>query len=301
MAAVILEGGPIARRWKEEIRAEIEKVEPELGRPHLVAVQVGDDPSSRAYVRTQKAACEKVGVQYTLLRLDRDTTQRQLLAHLEGLNRNPEVTGIIIQHPVGEGIDLAALYRRIDPAKDVEGMNPLNVGRLVHGEVQLVPCTALASFEMLRATGIKLRGREAVVVSESRIVGKPVSLLLLNEMATVTVCHVETVNLAAHTVRAEILITATGVPGLIRAEGVKPGAVVIDVGMSYVPVLDADGMPILDDQGKPKQRLRGDVDFESVRDVAGYLTPVPGGVGPVTVAMLMSNTLKAFRSIRGNG
>jgi len=224
-------------------------------------------------------------VQYELVELPRSTSQSQLLDEIDRLNADPSVTGIILQLPLPEHLDTAAAQYRIDPYKDVEGVNPANIGWLFYRQPILAPCTALAVNEMIRRSGATIRGAHAVVVGQSRIVGKPVTMFLLDQMATVTGCHIATRDLPAHTRQADILVVAVGQPRLIGPQHVKPGAVIIDVGINRVPSTDADG--------RPTHRTVGDVDFQAVLPIASAITPVPGGVGPLTVAMLLRNTVEA--------
>ena len=288
MPAKILDGKAIAREMRRSIPAAIEAIKAKGIQPHLVSIQVGDDPASSVYVSNQEKSCVASGIQYTLKTFDGATTEETLVTYVERLNDDPSVTGVIIQLPLPAGIRAARLQALIRPEKDVEGMNPANLGLLVQERPIIVPCTAQAVFEMIRSTGLELRGKEAVVVGHSPLVGKPISILLLNALATVTICHVATEDIASQTRRAEILIVAAGKPGLIRGSMIRPGAVVIDVGINLVEVRD-DSLQ----DGPTKRRSVGDVVFEEAREVAGHLSPVPGGVGPVTVAVLLQNTLRA--------
>ncbi|MCH7870370.1 MAG: bifunctional 5,10-methylenetetrahydrofolate dehydrogenase/5,10-methenyltetrahydrofolate cyclohydrolase, partial [Planctomycetes bacterium] len=213
--------------------------------------------------------------------------QADLLARVDGLNAEPAVTGIILQLPLPAGINDAAVQYRIDPYKDVEGVNPSNIGLLFYDNPIIAPCTALAVIELIRRSGVEIRGADAVVVGQSRIVGRPISMFLITQMATVTGCHIATRDLTAHTRSADILVVAVGKPGIVTAEHVKPGAVVIDVGINSITTTDADG--------KQVRKTVGDVDFDSVAPIASAISPVPGGVGPLTVAMLLRNTVEAAR------
>ncbi|MBU0640252.1 MAG: bifunctional 5,10-methylenetetrahydrofolate dehydrogenase/5,10-methenyltetrahydrofolate cyclohydrolase [Planctomycetes bacterium] len=253
----------------------------------LCAVLVGTDEAGRLYARSQRKRSVVVGIQYELVELPEDTTQAELLAVIDRLNQAPDVTGIILQLPPPPHIDAAVAQYRIDPYKDVEGVNPANIGWLFYGEPIIAPCTALAVNEMVRRSGILVRGAEAVVVGQSRIVGRPVSMFLGTQMATVTACHIATRDLATHTRRADLLVVGIGHPRAIGVEHVKPGAVVIDVGINKVNATAPDGRQV--------RRTVGDVDFEPVAQVASAITPVPGGVGPLTVAMLLRNTVEAAR------
>ncbi len=258
----------------------------ELGwQPGLVSIDIGDSPAVSLYISNQKRACEQVGIGFEHRHYPGNFTPGELLAALHALNVDPRVTGIILQRPVPSILDLEQLENAIHPSKDVEGMSSANIGNIVYGDSSLGPSTSLASVELLRSTGLNLRGLEVVVVGHSEIVGKPVALLLVEELATVTICHHGTRNLAYHTRQADALFVAVGKPGLITAEMVKPGAAVIDIGINHIEVTQPDGSRI--------SKIVGDVDFESVHEVAGWITPVPGGVGPMTVAMLLRNTVVA--------
>ncbi len=287
MSARILDGKAIAAEIRNEVSRQIARVTLESGPIRLVAILVGDDPAARLYAASQRKRCLQAGIQHELIELPADVSAEALYATIDRLNADPQVTGIMLQLPLPAHIDTAAAQYRIDPYKDVEGVSPANIGMLFYDEPILAPCTALAVVELIRRSGVEVRGAEAVVVGQSRIVGRPISMFLTTQMATVTACHIATRDLIAHTRRAEILVVATGRPRLITAEHVRPGAVVIDVGIHSVTEQDAEGREV--------RRTVGDVDFDSVRQVAGAITPVPGGVGPVTVAMLLRNTVEAAR------
>jgi methylenetetrahydrofolate dehydrogenase (NADP+)/methenyltetrahydrofolate cyclohydrolase len=279
MTATIIDGKAIAQTIREELKAEVASLREARGvQPGLATVLVGDDPASHVYVKTKWKACDEVGIAPFPYELPDSTHQEELLAIIEDLNKNPEVHGILVQLPLPGHLDEAAVLEAVDPAKDVDGFHPTNVGRLVAGTAELLPCTPAGIIELIDRTGIPIEGAEAVVVGRSAIVGKPLALLLLHRHATVTICHTRTRDLAATALRADILVAAAGRPGVVTADMVKPGACVIDVGINRV-------------EGK----LVGDVDFEAARPVAGAITPVPGGVGPMTVAMLLTNTLRACR------
>ena len=298
MSARVLDGVLLADRIKAEVRAELAKL-PKAGRPHLVALHAGDDPGSRMYLRSKAAACEGVGIRFSEVGLDAETPQARFLAELVRLGDDTSVSGIIVQMPLPPGIDARAVQRAIPPHKDVEGVSAANMGMLVSGRPFVSPCTAQAAVALIEESGAEIAGAEAVVVGHSEIVGKPVALLLLRSAdasATVTVCHIATRGLADHTRRADILIVAAGVPGLLRGDMIKPGAVVIDVGINRVPVTDKNGEPALAKNGRPRMRTVGDVVLEEAARVAGAITPVPGGVGPVTVAMLLRNTAACARA-----
>lgn len=292
MSATLIDGKAIARRIREELAEDGRRLAEATGVvPGLVAVLVGSDPASATYVRMKERACADAGFRSRVVRLPGKTTQEELLARIRELEREEEVHGILVQLPLPPQIDPAAVVRGIDPRKDVDGFHPVNVGRVVLGELDraFVPATPAGILRLLRETGVELAGAEAVVVGRSDIVGKPTSLLLLHAHATVTTCHSATRELSDHTRRADVLVVAVGSPGLVTGEMIKPGAVVVDVGTSRV-----------DDPSRERGwRLVGDVAFEEAREVAGAITPVPGGVGPMTIAMLLHNTLTAARRAAG--
>ncbi len=275
MTAQILDGKSLAA----QMRARLRPVREALGnRPiRLVSIEIGQNPAAAVYVRNQQRAAAEVGIAMDVQNLPLATTERELIATIRSLEARPDVAGVIVQRPLPPGIDPRAVQSAIDPKKDVEGMHPANMGAILYREPLLPPCTAAAALQLVLATGRDLRGAETVVVGHSEIVGKPIAILLLHRLSTVTVCHVGTRQLVDHTRRADILIVAVGKAGLVHGDMIKPGACVIDVGINQA----ADG------------RIVGDVDFASAAAVAGHLTPVPGGVGPVTVAMLLRNTLRA--------
>jgi methylenetetrahydrofolate dehydrogenase (NADP+)/methenyltetrahydrofolate cyclohydrolase len=282
MAARLIDGRQLAASVKGGVRARIEALLQEGGRrPGLAVVRVGDDAASAVYVRNKRLACEEVGITSLAYDLPAATSEAHLLALIDALNHDPQVDGILVQLPLPEQIGRTAVIERIDPAKDVDGFHPYNIGRLAQRIPVMRPCTPYGVIRLLQHIGtpFDLKGQNAVVVGASNIVGRPMSLELLLTGATATVCHRFTVDLREHVSRADILIVAAGKPGLIPGEWVRPGSIVIDVGMNRL----ADG------------RLVGDVEFAVARERAAWITPVPGGVGPMTVAMLMHNTLKAAR------
>jgi methylenetetrahydrofolate dehydrogenase (NADP+)/methenyltetrahydrofolate cyclohydrolase len=279
MAARTIDGKAVAAAVRERVRVDVTAYEEEAGRvPTLATVIVGDDPASEIYVRNKHRACEDVGMRSVHHGLAAATSQEALLELVRALGEDGEVDGILVQLPVPAHIDSDAVVGALDPGKDVDGLTPLNAGLLAHGTPGLVPCTPAGVMELLAHEGVELEGAEAVVVGRSKLVGVPVARLLLSANATVTVCHSRTRDLAATCSRADVLVAAVGVPKLLGADAVKPGAVVIDVGMNR----SGDG-------------LCGDVDFEAAVGVASAITPVPGGVGPMTIAMLLVNTLQAAR------
>jgi methylenetetrahydrofolate dehydrogenase (NADP+)/methenyltetrahydrofolate cyclohydrolase len=288
LPAEVIDGRAIARKVRADV-AERAKVLAERGvRPGLAVVLVGDDPASAVYVSAKGKATEEAGMYSLTVRLDADTSQEELLARVDALNSDPRIHGILVQMPLPKQIDPDAVIRRIDPAKDVDGFHPVNVGKMLIGERDgFIPCTPAGIQVLLRESGVKTPGKNCVVIGRSNIVGKPMAALMIqdndNANCTVTVCHRHTADLKAQTRTADILIVAAGRPRIVTGDMVKPGAVVIDVGTNRV----------VDPKAKGGSRLQGDVDFDSVREVASKITPVPGGVGPMTIAMLMSNTLRA--------
>jgi methylenetetrahydrofolate dehydrogenase (NADP+) / methenyltetrahydrofolate cyclohydrolase len=283
MSARIIDGRAVAKKLKAEIRERVERLVEKHGvRPGLTVILVGDDPASRVYVRNKIAACQDVGIRSERVELRADISEEELLSRIDRLNQDPEVHGILIQLPLPKHIEMAKVLERIDHEKDVDGFHLYNVGGLVTGNTIFPPCTPYGVQKLLEHEGIDVEGRSVVVVGASNIVGKPMALMLMQQDATVCICHKKTRDLAQFTILADILVVAAGVPGLIIPQMVRTGAVVIDVGINRLP----DG------------RITGDVDFEGVRQKASYITPVPGGVGPMTVAMLMNNTiLSAERSV----
>lgn len=295
MAAKIIDGESIAANLKANLKSEVEKLKELNKDPHLLAVQLGQNPASQLYVRNQQRTCEEIGITYTLDELPIDCTEDELIKHIHKLNNDPKATGIILQMPLPDGINAEKAQTQITPVKDVEGMNPSNMGSIVYGKYKIGPCTAMAAIELVKSLDIEIRGMNATVVGRSAIVGKPVALMLLDLSATPTICHTKTKDFTSQTKRADLLIAAAGKAEMIKGDMIKPGAVVIDVGINRVKVLDAGGKPVLNDKGKPKRKTVGDVVFSEAKEVASYLTPVPGGVGPMTVAMLLKNTVEAAK------
>lgn len=279
MSAQLMDGKALAAQKKAAIRAEVERL---ARTPGLAVVLVGENPASQIYVRGKARDCEECGIRCMDFRLPAQTTESELLTLIAELNGRADVDGILVQLPLPEGIRERRVLEAIAPEKDVDAFHPENVGRLVQGQARYLPCTPAGVMELLRAAGVDPAGRRAVIVGRSNIVGKPMALLLLQADATVTVCHSRTPDLADECRRADILISAAGRRGLITADMIKPGAAVVDVAMNR----DEDG------------KLCGDVDFAAACAVAAHITPVPGGVGPMTRAMLMENTLRAAR-LRG--
>ncbi len=275
MPAKIIDGKKAAEKILNEVREQIKA----LGKhPVLAVVQVGDNPASTTYVRIKQKKCEEAGIKSIKLHFEEDVSEERLVKEITALNSDKGVDGILVQLPLPPRLDENSVISAVSPDKDVDGITPFNLGRLLRGEESFVPCTPQGIIRLLKEESVGIEGARAVVIGRSVIVGKPISILLLQENATVTMCHSKTRNLKEETLSADILVVAAGKPGLVTREMVKPGAAVIDVGINRV-----DG------------RLTGDVDFEGVREVAGLITPVPGGVGPMTVACLLENTLLAAK------
>ena len=302
-----LDGARVAAEIRREVGAEVSRLAREHGlRPTLVVVRVGDDPASEVYVRGKVRACEELGIGSEHRHLPAETTTARLLDLVHDLNAREEVDGILVQLPLPRQVDESQVIEAIDPAKDVDGFHPVNVGRLSLRRPGLVPCTPAGIVELLEREGVEIAGRRACVVGRSNIVGRPMAELLLQRDATVTVCHSRTRDLPSVTREADILVAAIGRAGFIRGEHVKPGAAVIDVGMNKVTdegavrdLFGEEAGPRLKSLSERGSTLVGDVHPAEVRGVAGLLTPVPGGVGPLTIAMLLKNTLAAARLRRG--
>jgi len=289
MSARLIDGTAIAAGIREEIaRGAAELVAASGAPPGLGVLLVGDDPASAIYVRMKTAACDRAGFHSEQVNLPADASQEDVLAAVERFNADPRIHGILVQLPLPPHVDEDTVVRAVDPAKDADGLHPDNVARLAMGLPKVLPCTPAGVMELLRREGVELSGREAVVVGRSNLVGRPVARLLLLANATVTTAHSRTADLAAVTRRADVLVLAAGSPGLVSGDMVKPGATVIDVGTNRLPPAAPGG----------KDRLVGDADRESIAAVAGLLSPVPGGVGPMTIAMLLRNTLDAARLSR---
>jgi len=287
MTANIIDGAALAGRIRAQIAQRAQALTARGTRPGLAVVLVGDDPASAVYVRNKVKDCEEAGIHSVLDRLPAETSEQALLARIDQLNRDPAIHGILVQLPLPAHLDERLVIESIAPDKDVDGFHVSNAGALMTGSPRFLPCTPYGVMKMLEEAGVKLGGAEAVVVGRSNIVGKPQAMLLLAQDATVTICHSRTQDLAAHTRRADVLIAAVGRARMITADMVKPGAVVIDVGMNRIP------------DGPNAGKLCGDVDFDSVSQVAGAITPVPGGVGPMTRAMLLVNTMEAAERAAG--
>ena len=276
MAAKILDGKILSAEIREKVSEKVAALKEKGVTPGLAVILVGNDPASEIYVRNKGKGCEETGMLSRTIHMDSSTTQEELEEEIRKLNEDPAIHGILVQLPLPKHLDEEAALSRILPEKDVDGFHLINAGHLMTGTEGVVPCTPKGALYMIRSAGIDLSGKEAVVIGRSNIVGKPMAMLLLQQNCTVTMCHSRTKDLAEHTRRADILVAAVGKPRFVTADMVKPGAVVIDVGINRV-----DG------------KVCGDVDFEAVKEKAGWITPVPGGVGKMTIAMLLSNTADA--------
>lgn len=281
MSARIIDGKQLSDTIKAHVATEVEALKAHGITPGLSVVLVGDDPASHVYVRNKAAACEKAGMVSRVIRLSDDTTEADLLRVIHDLNHDDAIHGILVQLPLPRHLDSAIVIEAIDPKKDVDGFHVSNAGLLMTGSPLFQPCTPYGIMKMLESEGVSLWGAEVVIVGASNIVGKPMAMLTLAAGATVTLCNSKTRDLASHTRRADVLIVATGKPGIVTGDMIKQGAVVIDVGINR----NAEG------------KLTGDVEFESARQVAAAITPVPGGVGPMTIAMLLMNTLSAAQRV----
>ncbi|MDO8580374.1 MAG: bifunctional 5,10-methylenetetrahydrofolate dehydrogenase/5,10-methenyltetrahydrofolate cyclohydrolase, partial [Candidatus Omnitrophota bacterium] len=274
------DGRKLAAQLKQQLKQEVLHLRGSTGDvPRIINLMVGQDPAAQSYARSQMKTADEVGVKYELLNLPENTKQKELLQKIDQLNRDSSVNGVIIYKPVPSQIDYQLAAGSISASKDLEGINALNLGKMILGEAAMIPCTPAAVMEHIKSTGVLLRGKEAVVVGRSEIVGKPVSLLLLKEHATVTICHSATAKLEEQIKRADILVAAVGKPSFIKGAWIKPGAIVVDVGINQVG-----------------DKIVGDVEFDQACQKAGYITPVPGGVGPVTAVMLMNNAVTAYKA-----
>ncbi len=281
MVAKVINGKELSMELKKEIKREVENLHQQNVIPHLTVILVGNNPASRSYVNGKKRASEEVGISSEIIELSESVSEKELLDIIHQLNNNERVHGILVQLPLPEQINVQHVIESIDPKKDVDGFHPVNIGRMMTGQDTFLPCTPYGIIKMLQSKNITIEGKHAVVLGRSNIVGKPVGQLLLNEHATVTYCHSKTKSVTEITKQADILVVAIGRPNAINKEHIKEGAVVIDVGINRLE----DG------------RLTGDVDFESAAELASYITPVPRGVGPMTITMLLHNTLKAAKEM----
>lgn len=275
----ILDGKILAQKIKDELRAEVESLKKTFGAgPRLVSLLVGEDPAAEAYAGSQRRAAENLGIEYELMKLSSDISPRDYLDAIRKLNADDRVSGVMLLKPLPAQLNYQDAADAIAHTKDVEGVGAINMGKLLMGDFSVVPCTPAAAMEHLKSTGVSLSGKEAVVVGRSEIVGKPVALLLLKENATVTVCHSKTAGLEDHLRRADVVVAAVGRAGFVKGEWIRPGAIVVDVGINKV-----------------EDKIVGDVKFETASKRASFITPVPGGVGPVTAVMLMKNAVEGFK------
>ncbi len=277
--AIIIDGKETARKIRENLKTKVDELKKKGLTPKLAVIMVGEDPASKIYVRNKSKACDEVGVQFEEFLMSENTTQEELLKLINELNNRKDIHGILLQSPIPKNLDINEAFRTITPEKDVDGFNPVNVGKLVLNQDTFVSCTPFGVIKLLEEYNIEIEGKNAVVIGRSNIVGKPMLQCLLNKNATVTICHSKTKNLSEITKKADIIIAAIGKPKFVTADMVKENAVVIDVGINR------------NEEGK----VCGDVDFEGVKNKASYITPVPGGVGPMTIAMLMNNIVKAAK------
>ncbi|HDT8457698.1 bifunctional methylenetetrahydrofolate dehydrogenase/methenyltetrahydrofolate cyclohydrolase FolD [Staphylococcus pseudintermedius] len=283
MSAKILDGKQIAKDYRQGLQDEVERLKEQGYTPKLSVILVGNDGASQSYVRSKKKAAEKIGMISEVIHLEESTSEADVLKELDRLNQDDSVSGILVQVPLPDHVDEQKVLDTIDPDKDVDGFHPINIGRLYLDNAQLIPCTPLGVMELLKHADIELEGKNAVVIGRSHIVGQPVAKLLLQQNATVTILHSRSQNISEHLKQADVIVSAVGRPGMVTKDDVKPGAVVIDVGNTP------------DENGK----LKGDVEYDEVKEVAGAITPVPGGVGPMTITMVLNNTLIAEKMRRG--
>lgn len=277
--AKILDGKAVSRRIKDELALEVKEMKGKGANPGLAVVIVGNDPASRVYVNSKKKACEEIGIKSEEYALPEETTEAELLELVDKLNHKDDINGILVQLPLPSHIDEEKIINAIVPQKDVDAFHPVNVGKIMIGNYDFLPCTPAGVMELIKESGIDVAGKECVVIGRSNIVGKPQAMMLLHKNGTVTICHSRTKNLPEKVKNADIVVAAVGVPKMVKGDWIKEGAVVIDVGMNRL------------ENGK----LAGDVDFDECKKKASAITPVPGGVGPMTIAMLMKNTVKAAK------
>ena len=289
MVAKIIDGKQVAEELRAELKAEVIKLKQEAVIPGLGVILVGEDPASQSYVTAKERACEEIGIYSDDNRLPEDTTQERLIGLIDKMNTDPKINGILVQLPLPKHLNESEVLLAISPDKDVDGFHPMNIGKMVAGQKAFLPCTPHGIIQLLLRSGVTIKGSDVVIVGRSNIVGKPLANMLIQKSptgnATVTICHTRTKDLAYHTRRADIVIAAAGRPNTITADMVKEGVVIIDVGVNR----------IADDTKKKGYRLVGDVDFEAVREKASLITPVPGGVGPMTITMLLYNTVESAR------
>ena len=278
--ATLIDGKALAKKIREELKVECDELKEKGIKPKLAVIMVGNNPASKVYVRNKSKACNEIGIEYEEYLLEEDTTQEELIKLIENLNENKNINGILLQSPIPQNLDINQAFKAIDYRKDVDGFTPISVGKLSIGEDTFVSCTPYGVMRMFDEYNIDLTGKNVVIIGRSNIVGKPLIQCCLNKNATVTVCHSKTKNLEEYTKRADVVIAAIGKSKFVTADMIRDGAVVIDVGINR----SEDG------------KLTGDVDFENVEKKASYITPVPGGVGPMTIAMLMNNVIKAAKN-----
>ncbi len=286
MGATVLDGKAVSSEILEAVAGKVIELDASGWKTKLVSIKVGENPAVDLYIRNQRLKAEKVGIQFEEKQYPKEISVEELRAAIANMNVDPRVTGVILQRPIPDHIPVKALQNAIHPLKDVEGMHPASIGNIVYNELELGPCTAIASVELLKKTGQEIKGLEVIVIGHSEIVGKPIAFLLMADGATVTVCHHMTRDVPFHARRADAVFVAVGKPGLVTADMLKPGATLIDIGINQVT----------DDEGNTK--IVGDSDFVSCSEVAGWITPVPGGVGPVTVAILMRNAVVATQRLK---
>lgn len=286
MSAIELNGNALGKEILDDVTVTVEKLKGQGWTPRLISIKIGDNPAVDLYIRNQRKKAEQVGIEFIEKAFPDETTLDEVCASIYTLNADPRVTGIILQRPVPDHTPIKALQNAIHPLKDVEGMHPASIGNILYNEVELGPCTAIASVELLKKTGLQLEGLEVTIVGHSEIVGKPIAFLLMAEGATVTVCHHMTRDMPSHSKRADAVFVAVGKPSLVTADILKPGAALIDIGINRVKGPDGKLMTV------------GDSDYDSCKEVAGWITPVPGGVGPVTVSILMRNTMVAAKRLK---
>ncbi len=302
MSAQIIDGVLIAQKIKEELKCQIESLKKKTEKmPKVASIIVGENPATKVYIKNQCKIFDELKIPYEIVELKNDVSESELVKKIEGLNVDGDISGIMLNLPLPPQINSRKIQNKILPAKDIEGVTVENLGKLVYSEINpiVAPCTALSVIECLKETKVDLKGRETVIVGHSEIVGKPVLLMLLSSLTnsvTPTVCHIATNNLSGHTKKADILIVAVGKAGLINGEMVKDDSIIIDVGINRIKIFDDNGTAIIDDKtGKPKTKLVGDVDYDSVSQKASFITPVPGGVGSVTTILLIKNLLNLFK------
>ena len=293
MPARVIDCKLIADEIKLHVRNLINELKNKGIEPHLAAVQISQCNANQIYIKRQRKLCENLGINFTLMEFAENISENKLIDEIDVLNNDKLITGIILQMPIPEHIQPAKIQAAISAEKDVEGITPKNLGRIVLNDFDIIPCTSAAVMKTIESEKIELKGKNVVIVGHSEIVGKPLALLMLAKFATTTVCHIETINLRNFTLNADILVSATGKAGLIDGSMIKQGAVVIDVGINLMPATDCKGNKIFTKEGKEKSKIIGDVDFESVQNIASAITPVPGGIGTITSMILMLNIAKS--------